>query len=107
MSTISERIRLALDRTGMKQIDLAKKTGINRSNISYYCSGEYEPKGANLQKIASALGVTVAWLIDAECVTADPVTQAQIAEIDRLAAQMTPEQRLEATRYLEFLLSKK
>jgi len=47
----------------MKQVDLCEQTGIGKSSISTYLSGEYEPKQRNLFKIAEALQVNVAWLM--------------------------------------------
>lgn len=47
----------------MKQVDLVKITGIGKSSISTYLSGEYEPKQRNIYKIAKALDVNEAWLM--------------------------------------------
>lgn len=63
MKSISERIKEALDLRGMKQIDLVEKTGIGKSSISTYLSGEYEPKQRNIYKIAKALDVSEPWLM--------------------------------------------
>lgn len=63
MSTISERIQEALKIRKMKQADLVAKTGIGKSSISTYISGEYEPKQKNIYKIAEALRVNEAWLM--------------------------------------------
>lgn len=63
MATIAERLREALNIRGMKQAELVEKTGIGKSSISTYLSGEYEPKQRNIYKIAQALNVSEAWLI--------------------------------------------
>lgn len=63
MDTISNRIKKALDLRNMKQIDLVDKTGIGKSSISTYISGEYEPKQKNIYKIAKALDVSESWLM--------------------------------------------
>ena len=63
MKTIAERIKEALELRNMKQTDLVHKTGINKSSISTYLSGEYEPKQRNIYKIAKALNVSEAWLM--------------------------------------------
>ena len=47
----------------MKQVDLVSLTGIGKSSISTYLSGEYEPKQRNIYKIAKALDVSEAWLM--------------------------------------------
>lgn len=47
----------------MKQADLVALTGIGKSSISTYISGEYEPKQKNLYRLAKALEVNEAWLM--------------------------------------------
>lgn len=63
MATIAQRIREGLTIRGMKQADLVYKTGIGKSSISTYISGNYEPKQRNIYKIANALNVSEAWLM--------------------------------------------
>lgn len=63
MNTIAERMREALQIRQMKQSELVEKTGIGKSSISTYLSGEYEPKQRNIYKIAKALNVSEAWLM--------------------------------------------
>ena len=63
METIAERIRKGLSIRNMRQTDLVEKTGIGKSSISTYLSGEYEPKQRNIYKIAQALDVSEAWLM--------------------------------------------
>lgn len=63
MEPICKRIQTALDIRGMKQVDLVNLTGIGKSSISTYLSGEYEPKQKNLYKIAKALDVSESWLM--------------------------------------------
>lgn len=63
MATIANRIKEAMTVRGMKQVDLVSLTGIGKSSISTYLSGEYEPKQRNIYKIAKALDVSEAWLM--------------------------------------------
>ncbi len=63
MATIAERMKEALAMRGMKQSDLVALTGIGKSSISTYLTGEYEPKQRNIYKIAQALNVSEAWLM--------------------------------------------
>lgn len=60
---ISVRLQKALDIRNMKQTELVEKTKINKSSISTYLSGEYEPKQTNVFKMASALNVDPFWLL--------------------------------------------
>ena len=47
----------------MKQADLVNMTGIGKSSISTYLSGDYEPKQKNLYRLAKALDVNESWLM--------------------------------------------
>ncbi|MDO4302139.1 MAG: helix-turn-helix domain-containing protein [Clostridia bacterium] len=63
MDSIAIRLKKALELRNMTQADLVKKTGIGKSSISTYISGEYEPKQKNTYKLAKALNVNEAWLM--------------------------------------------
>lgn len=63
MPSIADRMKQAMDIRQMKQTDLVRKTGIGKSSISTYLSGDYEPKQKNIYKIAFALDVNEAWLM--------------------------------------------
>ena len=62
VATTSERLSEAMKRKNMKQAELARLTGIDKSSISLYISGKYSPKGDKLYKLSLALGVSPAWL---------------------------------------------
>lgn len=66
MGTTAERLRKALDMRQMKQSELAAITGIGKSSISTYLSGDYLPKQRNVYKMALALDVSEAWLMGAD-----------------------------------------
>ena len=51
-----------LEERGMKQIELAAKSGVDRSVISSYLAGRYEAKDDKLQAIAKALRCDPMWL---------------------------------------------
>ena len=57
MNTIANRLKQALEMRNMKQADLVNMTGIGKSSISTYLSGDYEPKQKNLYRLAKALDV--------------------------------------------------
>ena len=61
-ASTAERLREAMAETGKKQIDLVNETGLQRSAISRYLSGEYEPKQNAINKLAVALNVSEMWL---------------------------------------------
>ncbi len=62
MNIFSDRLRLAMETKKMKQSQLALYTGIDKSVISSYLSGRYEPKQENLFSLAKILAVSPAWL---------------------------------------------
>ena len=62
VATTSERLIEAMQRKNMKQAELSRLTGIDKSSISLYISGKYSPKGDKLYKLSLALGVSPAWL---------------------------------------------
>ena len=47
----------------MKQVDLARKTGISSSRLGNYLQGTREPGLEDFGRLASALGVTSDWLL--------------------------------------------
>ena len=67
VDTTANRMRIAMNKAGKKQADIVKETGINRSAISRYLSGEYEPKQDAIHKIAKCLNVSEMWLWGYEC----------------------------------------
>ena len=62
MATFAERLKIALQKKGMKQTILAYRIGVDRSYISNYLSGKYKPSADTHNKIAEVLGVSSAWL---------------------------------------------
>ena len=62
VSSISERLKEALEFRDMKQSDLVKITGIDKGSISSYINGRYEPKDDKIYILSLALGVNPVWL---------------------------------------------
>ena len=62
VASAAERIREAMDATGIMQAELATSTGLNRSTISRYLSGQMEPKPKAIALLARELNVTEMWL---------------------------------------------
>jgi len=60
---IGKRVKEARNKKGFRQIDLAKKTGILRSNIARIESGKHEPSLETLERISGALCIPVADLL--------------------------------------------
>lgn len=53
----------AMQIRGMRQVDVAEKSGLDKAQISQYKTGKYEPMQDALYKLAKALNVNVAWLM--------------------------------------------
>lgn len=62
-SDSSERLKELMAYYGINQTDICKKTGIPKSAISMYVSGQRTPKQDRISDIAEAYGVNEAWLM--------------------------------------------
>lgn len=63
------------DRKGLKDADVARLSGVNKSTFSDWKTGRYNPKGEKLTKIASALGVSLEYLMSGEELEWNPSEQ--------------------------------
>ena len=63
MSDFSKRLKEALEYKNMRPVELGRRTGIGKSSISMYLSGENEPRGNRLHLIAQALDVNESFLL--------------------------------------------
>lgn len=79
---IKDRLREAMDRKGLRAVDLVEKTGIPKNTMSYYLSGRTEPKADRMYELALALDVNEAWLLGYDV---DPVRSAEQKRNDQLA----------------------
>ena len=61
--TFANRLKKALDYNNMKPTELAQKTGINKSLISNYLSGNFKAKQDKVNIIAETLNVSEGWLM--------------------------------------------
>lgn len=123
-NAIKERLNLAIKTRGMKQVELADKTGIDKGQISSYLSGKYKPKQENLTLLAVALDVSEYWLrgLDVEMEREDSgenvekkrrfeVYAKQLYEsrepekVLKMYGELTEENREKVRRYMERLLA--
>ena len=105
MDSIANRMKIAMSNLKISQAELVKRTGIGKSSISTYLTGEYEPKQKNLYKIALALNVNEAWLMGLDV----PMerTPATTDELITLFNSLDDNQRNNVIDYIQFLKSKK
>lgn len=66
VSSTSERLKFVMGERGLRAVDLSELTGFNKSTISNYLKGRYEPDVPKLKKLASALDVNELWLMGYE-----------------------------------------
>lgn len=65
MSTLAERVRIALDYSGQKKADLASACGIKPPSVSGWLSGDTKSlKASTAVRAAAFLGVNVLWLTE-------------------------------------------
>lgn len=59
----AERLRIALHRRKMTQLELGEKTGISPKSVSKYVTEQAFPPMGALRRIADVLNVSVDWLM--------------------------------------------
>lgn len=59
----TKTFKTLLDSRGIKQAQLARKTGIPRNSICRYVSGEVQPSAQKVKLLADALGVSMESLL--------------------------------------------
>lgn len=60
---IKDRLNEALKLRGLTAADLAKKSGLAKSSVSRYLTGENIPRSIAIGKMATALDVSPAWIL--------------------------------------------
>ncbi len=63
VDTFANRLKKALNKSGLNQAQLAEKTKIDKSLISNYLAGNYNAKQDKLTLIANVLDVDETWLM--------------------------------------------
>lgn len=63
IDTFANRLNKAINIRNIKPVELAEKTGIDKSKISSYMSGRYKAKQDGIYLLAKALEVSEAWLM--------------------------------------------
>ena len=63
IDNFTNRLNLAIKIRNIKPVELAEKTGIDKSKISSYMTGRYKAKQDGIYLLAQALDVSEAWLM--------------------------------------------
>lgn len=66
MAEFKDRLNEALTARDMSPAELSRITGVNEGAISQYRKGSYKASQRNLDKLAHALHVSIAWLMGAD-----------------------------------------
>lgn len=68
-SDVGNRIARRIKELDMRQLDVCNKTGLSTTALSQYCTGKRVPDTVSLYKIATALGVSMEWVLTGEDAT--------------------------------------
>lgn len=63
LTPFDERLREAMDKRGLRAIDLINQTGISKQSMSNYMNGRRVPKSDTIHSLAKALNVSESWLM--------------------------------------------
>jgi transcriptional regulator with XRE-family HTH domain len=88
VTTTASRIKEAMRAAGKKQADLMRETGLDRSAISNYVAGRYEPKQKAINKLAIALDVSEMWLWGYDVPMTRTATQKKNDQLVELIAKL-------------------
>ena len=101
---ITYRIKEMITKQGISQKQFSEMTGITESAISHYIKGDRVPRGANLVKIAKALGTTTDDLLSGDK-EMDKERDLVFAKslIARNASKMTQEEKMQ---FIQLLIDK-
>lgn len=86
MEEIRSRLQEALNYRGWTASDLAKASGIGKGQISRYLHGQIIPKQSKIGAMATALGVSPAWLLGYDVNMKGEVLQPKL-ELYKLSAE--------------------
>ena len=97
---VSKRLRDLMDKCGITQYRLCKESGLNQSSVSRYLNGLNSPTTEQLEKICTALGISIAEFFS----DADQEPPAQFDALHQLIEEIPEERRDEVRRFLEFTI---
>jgi transcriptional regulator with XRE-family HTH domain len=90
---LKDRLREAMERRGMRAVDLVESTGIPKGTISYYLSGKTEPKADRLYILAQVLNVSEAWLLGYNVAMARTDNQKRNDQLAKLIAKLRTDEK--------------
>lgn len=103
---IGHNIAIARTQTGLLQVDLAERVGVGSETVSRWENGKLLPPIPQLLKLATVLGVDVAWLLTAGAMETHSLAEALRGQqgvpesLMEQIKQLSPERRRELAREL-------
>lgn len=94
IATPGERIKEALVLRNMKASVLAEQSGLDKSSISCYLSGRYEPKQEALYRMGVVLDVAEMWLAGYDIPRDRPAVQKKNDKLAELVGKMRRDDKL-------------
>ena len=82
----AERMRQTMFLKGIRQAEIVDKTGIDKGSLSSYVNGRYMPNADKIAKIATALGVSVNFLLGKEEIPIAKLTLPQFHDVPVLGS---------------------
>lgn len=81
MDNVKNRIKEALALRGMKQVELAERSGINHQKINPWINQRWQPKQDSLYKMAKVLDVSELWLAGYDVPMERPIGQKKMDQL--------------------------
>lgn len=81
MENFTSRLNRVMFMKGIRQTDLAARTGIHKGTLSKYMKGGIVPEGKALVKLSEALGVSVDWLLGKEDMSDARLTLSEVSKV--------------------------
>jgi transcriptional regulator with XRE-family HTH domain len=105
---LGERLKTAREYVGLSQEEVAKHLGIPRSALSNIEAGQRKLDALELTKLAKLYQRPVTWITGEETdrSSQDSELPAEVAHLARAAAGLSKQDRLELTRFADFLKSR-
>lgn len=84
MGIFQKRFIQAKERSGLRWIDIANQSGLDKASISQYKNGVHVPEPDALYRLALALNVSMEWLTGAEIEESDSELLNQYHQLNEL-----------------------
>ncbi len=99
----AQRLREALEFRQVRQVDLARSSGISQSQISLYMKGKVKPSLAIIMKISEALSVNVNYLLG----LVDTIDKTYLEELLSKILLLSTAQRISVIDYIDSITESK